>query len=233
MNNRKAMIMAAGIGTRLQPLTNTRPKALIEYEGKTLLQYCLEKLKKFNFSDVIINIHHFPEMIKDYLHNNQNFGLTISFSDESDELLETGGALKKASWFFDSGPFLVCNVDVQTDLNLNNLYDYHIAHSGLATLAVTSRKTTRPFLMDERHHLCGWRNEISGEEIISRASDNLLPVGFSCYYMLDPGIFEYIHDTGKFSITPILLNISRNNPVHMYKHNDSWIDLGRIESFSR
>jgi NDP-sugar pyrophosphorylase family protein len=231
MNNRKAMIMAAGTGTRLQPLTNTRPKALVEYEGKTLLQYSLEKLKKFNFNDVIINIHHFPEMIKDYLDHNKNFGLNISFSDESDELLETGGGLKKASWFFDSGPFIVCNVDVQSDLDLNDLYEYHNTHSGLATLAVTRRKTTRPFLMDNNFQLCGWRNELSGEEIISKPAQNLIPVGFSCYYVLDPEIFDLIKENGKFSITPVLLKLSATYPIAMYEHFDSWSDLGRIESF--
>ena len=228
MQKRKAMVMAAGKGTRLLPLTNERPKALVEFNGNTLLQSTLENLKKYNFFDVIVNIHHFPEMIREYLRDNHNFGLNISYSDETEELLETGGGLKKASWFFDSGPFLVHNVDVQTDLNLDKLFRYHQKHPSLATLALKERKTTRPFLMGKDNLLSGWRNELTGEEIIVRPEKELLPVGFSGVYVLEPEIFSFINETGKFSITPVLLRLAKEHKINMFLHKGSWKDYGTI-----
>ena len=225
------MIMAAGKGTRLLPLTGNRPKALVEHKGIPLLRYVLEKLYHYNFRDIIINVHHFPDMIRDYLRVNKNFGMNISISDEAQALLETGGGLKKASWFFDSGPFLVYNVDVQTGLNLEYLYNYHIKHSSIATLAVKKRKTTRPLLMNVEKYLCGWKNELTGEEIISRFENNLIPVGFSGIYILDPVIFSMINETGSFSIIPVLLRLSGEHKINLYMHNDKWNEMGRIENF--
>lgn len=221
------MIMAAGLGTRLLPLTENKPKALVEFMGKTLLQITIEKLKKYGFTEIIINVHHFPEMIKDYLTDNDNFGVTLSFSDESDELLETGGGLKKAAWFFDSGPFLVHNVDVLSDVDINEMFDYHLEQNTFATLAVMSRETSRPFLMNKDHILCGWRNISTGEEIIVRDSKKSKPVGFSCIYVLDPTIFKLMNETGKFSITPVLLRLAREHDIQLFLHTGEWRDTGK------
>ena len=228
---RKAMIMAAGKGTRLLPLTKSLPKALVEYHGKTLLQNVLEKLRQYHFNDVIINLHHFPDMIREFLENNNNFGMNISFSDESEILLETGGGLKKASWFFDSGPFLVHNVDIESDINLDDLYKTHLKNPALATLAVKDRETTRPLLMDNNHVLCGWKNLRTREEIIVRPSDSLKPLGFSCVYILDPKIFNLINETGNFSITPVFLKLAKDYRINMYLHSGKWKDMGKIERY--
>jgi len=228
MHLRKAMILAAGLGTRLYPLTRERPKALIEYEGKPLLQIITENLVKYGFKDIIVNIHHFPEMITDFLENNSNFGVNIVISDESNSLLETGGALKKASWFFDSGPFLVHNVDVITDLDLNEFYQYHLSEKNLATLAVTTRKTTRPLLINNSRKLCGWKNNITGEEIIVRQQPDLLEVGFSGIYILNPEIFNLMHETGKFSVLPVFLRLAKDHPVGTYQYLGQWKDMGKI-----
>ena len=228
MSNRKAMILAAGLGTRLYPLTKDCPKALIEYNGKTLLQVTIESIKNSGFRNIIINVHHFPEMIIDYLNNNNNFGAEITISDESDSLLETGGGLQKASWFFDSGSFLVHNVDVITDLNLESLYFYHLSSNNLATLAVMERDTTRPLLMNKRNQLCGWRNKLTGEEIMVRNEQNLIEVGFSGIYVLRPEIFGLIIETGSFSIMPVFLRLAKGHKIGMYKHEGIWKDMGKI-----
>jgi len=145
----KAMIFAAGKGTRLQPLTNDIPKALVKVNNITLLEIIINKLKHFGFNDIIINVHHFAEQIKDFLNKNNNFGIKITISDESSLLLETGGGLKKAAWFFDDNkPFLIHNVDILSDINLSELYDFHIQSQSLATLAVMHRITSRYFLFD-------------------------------------------------------------------------------------
>ena len=228
MSNRKAMILAAGLGTRLYPLTKDRPKALIEYSGRTLLQIAIENLLNKGFQKMIINIHHFPGMILDYLQQNNNFNADITISDERDSLLETGGGLKKASWFFDSGSFLVYNVDVITDLNLESLYLYHLSSNNLATLAVMERDTTRPLLMNKRNQLCGWRNKLTGEEIMVRNEQNLIEVGFSGIYVLRPEIFGLIIETGSFSIMPVFLRLAKGHKIGMYKHEGIWKDMGKI-----
>ena len=166
----KAMILAAGLGTRLKPFTDEHPKALVVINGKTLLQRNIEYLAKFGIKDVIINVHHFPEQIKKTLEKNKGFGSKITISDESDAILETGGGLKKAGWFFKDSkqPFVVMNVDVLTDMNLKAMIDEHKNLQPVATLAVTTRHTSRYFLFDEMPNLCGWRNEKTGEQKISR-----------------------------------------------------------------
>lgn len=190
MQNPKSMILAAGLGTRLYPLTKDRPKALVEYHGKTLLQIAVENLSSYGFNDIIINVHHYAEMIIEYLERNKNFGADIYISDESELLLETGGALKKASWFFDSGSFLVHNVDIISDIDLSLLYRYHIENEHLATLAVNKRVSSRSFLMSRDKLLAGWKNNDSGEKIIVKNEPDLVEVGFTGIYVLDPHIFS-------------------------------------------
>ena len=165
----RAMIFAAGLGTRLKPITDKMPKALVEVGGKTLLERQIEELKTAGFNEIVINIHHFAQMIRDYLAANGNFGADIYLSDESDELKDTGGGIKQASSLLDDGePFLVHNVDILSNLNLNDLYDYHLSHAisndtPLATIVVSPRKTLRYFLFDRDNNLVGWMNEQTGE----------------------------------------------------------------------
>lgn len=165
----RAMIFAAGLGTRLKPITDKMPKALVEVGGKTLLERQIDELKAAGFNEIVINIHHFAQMIRDYLAANDNFGVDIYLSDESDELKDTGGGIKQASSLLDDGePFLVHNVDILSNLDLNDLYDYHLSHAisndtPLATIVVSPRKTTRYFLFDRDGNLVGWMNEQTGE----------------------------------------------------------------------
>src|ERR1041385_3772064 len=150
----KAMILAAGLGTRLRPLTNDRPKALVEFKGRTLLEAAIERLKFFGIRDVIVNVHHFAEMMIDYLRANENFGIHIEISRE-EVLLDTGGGLKRAAWFFGTEPFVVHNVDVLSTIDIREMLDYHGRNNALATLAVQERPTSRYLLFDERLRLCG------------------------------------------------------------------------------
>ena len=152
----KAMIFAAGLGTRLKPITDSIPKAMVPINGKPLLQLVLEKLKVAGFNEIIVNVHHFPELIIDFLKQNSNFGIRIEISDERDVLLDTGGAIRKAAWFFDDGkPFLVHNVDILSNLNLGDLYHQHLTTNPLATLVVSERDTFRYLLFNGDNRLCG------------------------------------------------------------------------------
>ncbi|MGB1243748.1 MAG: sugar phosphate nucleotidyltransferase, partial [Chitinophagales bacterium] len=161
----KAMIFAAGLGTRLRPLTNDKPKALVEVNGKPLLEIVILQLKRYGFRDIVVNVHYFAKQIIRFLEAKNNFGIHIQISDESDLLLETGGGLQKAKHFLcsDDEPFLVHNVDILSDINLKALYQSHLEGSPLATLVVRNRKTSRYLLFDETNRLCGWKNVKTGE----------------------------------------------------------------------
>lgn len=224
----KALLLAAGLGTRLKPLTDNMPKALVEVEGKTLLEHALDHLKTAGVTEVIVNVHHFPEMIVDFLERNHNFGLNIAISDESEELLETGGALKKAAWFFnDEKPFIIRNADVLSDLDLNKMRSCHLEKSALATLAVRKRETSRYLLFHDDMRLSGWENRTTGEKIITRQSEATLPFGFSGIQIVSPDIFPLITETGKFSLIQLYLRLSSNTNIYGYPDNDSnWRDAG-------
>ncbi|MFA4851294.1 MAG: nucleotidyltransferase family protein [Bacteroidales bacterium] len=229
----KAMIFAAGLGTRLKPITDNKPKALVEVNGKPLLEHVISRLQKYGYSDIIINIHHFAEQIKDFLKHKNNFGIHIEISDESDELLDTGGGLKKALWFFNDGmPFLVHNVDVLSDVDLESFYQSHIQSNSIATLAVRQRKTSRYFLFDDMLSLCGWKNTNTGEIKISKGnSDALIPLAFSGIQVLSPEIFELINETGKFSMIDVYLRLATYNRITGFRHNTGyWYDLGKPDS---
>jgi NDP-sugar pyrophosphorylase family protein len=226
----KAMILAAGLGTRLKPLTNTIPKALVLVDGSTLLEQSLLHLKKYGIKQVIVNVHHFAGQIIDYLKMNHDFGLEITISDESGELLDTGGGLKKASWFFnDKEPFIVRNVDVLSDLDLDKLKTYHFMNGGLATLVVRERETSRYLIFDEALQLCGWENIKTGEEKITKpALINKKRLAFSGIQMVDPKIFNLITETGRFSLTDLYLRLSVENKVVGFIDRDSfWKDAGK------
>jgi MurNAc alpha-1-phosphate uridylyltransferase len=229
---KKAMIMAAGLGTRMKPLTENKPKALLTYRGITLLQGVIERLMAYDFNDIIINVHHHGDQIIRYMDEHRNFGASIMVSDERDRLLDTGGGLLKASPFFGSDPFLVYNVDILTDLDLDQMWNSHRSDPVLATLAVKHRNTSRSLLMNEKQILCGWRNNLTGEEIISRQEERLLPIAFSGIYILDPLIFRLFKKSGSFPVMPEFLRIAGETDIRLFVHDESsWKDMGKPESY--
>ena len=232
----KALIFAAGLGTRLKPLTDIKPKALVEVNGITLLEHTINKLKNAAVDEIIVNVHHFADQIKTFLKLKNYFNINIEISDESEQLLDTGGGLKKASWFFnDNKAFFVYNVDVISDINLRELYQYHINNNSLATLAVKHRETSRYFLFDQALQLCGWKNIKTNEVKISNESaKNLTPLAFSGIQLVNPDIFKLIIETGKFSLTETYLSLAKHNKISGYRHdNDFWLDLGKAEMIKK
>jgi len=222
----KAMVLAAGLGTRLQPLTNTRPKALVELNGHTLLEINLLLLRAFGIRDVIINVHHFPDMIVDYLKSNDNFGMHIEISRE-DVLLDTGGGLKKAGWFFEGSPdepFVFHNVDVITTIDLQRMLEFHTQNRPLATLAVQNRKTSRYLLFDEHSRLCG-RSPSPDPQYHS--------LGFSGIHVISPRLLSLMPDEEIFSIITCYVDLAARGETIMGFNADeySWKDMGRPESF--
>ncbi len=225
----KAMIFAAGLGTRLQPLTNDIPKALVKIHNTTLLELVIKKLIRSGYNEIIINVHHHANQIVEFLDEKMNFGAFIQISDETDQLLDTGGGLKKASWFFDDNqPFLVYNVDVLSNIPLEILKVFHNRSGAMATLAVRKRKTSRYLLFDENIVLCGWENTKSGEQIITTEKNHYLPLAFSGIQIIDPSVFQLITDEGKFSIIDVYLKLAKDHKIVGFRHDDSyWLDLGQ------
>ncbi|MBS1934739.1 MAG: NTP transferase domain-containing protein, partial [Bacteroidetes bacterium] len=209
----KAMIFAAGLGTRFKPWTDKHPKALAVINSKSLLQRNIQYLQQFGITDIIVNVHHFAEQVTQVLEKNNGWGSKITISDETTELLETGGGLLKAKWFFDDGAFVVINADILTDLDLGKMIAYHNTNKPVATLAVTDRKTSRYFLFDEEDKLCGWINTKTGEEKISRKKKGLIQKAFSGIHIIDPGIFSLIKQQGKFSIVDTYLDIEKTGTI--------------------
>jgi NDP-sugar pyrophosphorylase family protein len=229
----KAMILAAGLGTRLKPFTDKHPKALAMVNNKTILQRNIEYLASFQINTIIINVHHFADQIISFIKKNNAFGSNISFSDERDEVLETGGGIKKAAWFFEqqNEPFVVMNVDVLTDMNLNAMISLHQTNKSLATLAVSSRKTSRYFLFNEQNILCGWKNIKTGEQKISRQSSKYIEKAFSGIHVISPEIFSLMTMQGKFSMVDVYLELSKTHSIQAFDHTGSrFIDVGKPES---
>ena len=227
----KAMIFAAGLGTRFKPWTDKHPKALALVNGKSLLQKNIEYLQLYGITEAIVNVHHFAQQVIDAIKINKGWGSQITISDEKDEVLETGGGLKKASCYFDETPFIVINVDVLTDLNLNAMTSYHNEHKPLATLAVTNRQTSRYFLFDGDNNLCGWRNTKTSDEKISRPQKDLIQKAFSGIHIIEPKIFPLIEQTGKFSIVDSYLELSKTETIKGFDHSGSrFVDVGKPES---
>jgi NDP-sugar pyrophosphorylase family protein len=236
----KAMILAAGLGTRLRPLTNDRPKALVEVAGRTLLEITLTRLRSFGISEVIVNVHHFAERMVEYLAAHGNFGMRIEVSRE-DELLDTGGGLKKAAWFFlDRGenpeePFLLHNVDVLSTIDLAGMTRFHTESNALATLAVQNRPTSRPLLFDERGLFRGrgTRREDSAES--AQLVPAFEPLAFSGIHVISPRIFAEMHEEGAFSIIDTYVRLAaQGETITAFRANQSyWRDLGRAENITQ
>jgi NDP-sugar pyrophosphorylase family protein len=233
----KAMILAAGLGTRLRPLTNDRPKALVEVRGRTLLEITLARLRLFGISEVIVNVHHFAEMVIDYLKANHNFGMRVEISREV-ELLDTGGGLKKAAWFFleDSAgrdePFVLHNVDVISTIDLARMMQLHDERQALATLAVQERETSRYLLFDEQLRLCGRRAGRDGKNELVRATARMEALAFSGVHVISPRIFSVMTEDGAFSIIPTYLRLAAQGENILGFRADEyyWRDLGRAEN---
>ncbi len=224
------MILAAGLGTRLRPLTDKIPKALVESGGRTLLEHSIGHLKRYGIKHIIINIHHFPEQIIDFLRCHNNFGLEIAISDESDELLDTGGGLKKAGWFFSgTEPFVVRNVDILSDLDLEAMCRFHLRNHAVATLAVRSRETSRYLVFDENRQLCGWKNISAGKSIQTRVPEgNTYDYAFSGIQVLSPGIIPLISEGGRFSLVDLYLRLAAAQKIVCFEDKGSvWQDAGK------
>ncbi len=228
----KAMIFAAGLGTRLRPLTNDRPKALVEVGGYPLLEIALRRLLAFGYEEVVVNVHHFADQIEDFLQRNNNFGAVIHISDERKQLLDTGGGLRKAAkWLQGGDSFLVHNADILTDLDLHALRRAHDASGALATLAVRDRKTSRYLLFDEEGLLSGWKNANTGAEKISRAVPSTTALAFSGIQYLHPRLFDYMPEQEAFSIIDVYLNAARSAKIAGFRHEHSqWLDVGKPDA---
>ncbi len=245
----KAMVLAAGLGTRLHPLTADRPKALVTVAGRTLLEIALRRLRGFGVREVIVNTHHFPGMIAEYLAAHQNFGMKIELSRE-EVLLDTGGGLKKAAWFFLEGdeksdePFIVHNVDVLSTIDLGRMARFHLEHAALATLAVQQRETPRALLFDEAGRLCGRRTgpaagveDANAENLqleMVRPEATGQALGFSGIHVISPRLFAKMHEEGAFSIISAYLRLAAQGEKILGFRADeyAWRDLGRREDLA-
>lgn len=227
----KAMIFAAGLGTRLGKITATVPKALVDINGKSVLNRAIEKCTLAGFDDIIINVHHHADMVEEEAFRLNREGYRISISDEREKLLENGGGLFKAKDFFDSDPFLLYNVDIVSDLDLNKLYEYHKATKGLATLAVRHRPGKRFLLVDKSGILKGWRNISTGEQIITgETAEGLSEIAFSSMHIVEPRIFNYMNE-GIYTLIDLYLRLSSEHPIYTLKHDEGyWVDIGTPES---
>ncbi len=233
-----AMILAAGLGTRLRPLTDTRPKALVELAGRTLLEITLTRLRTFGVTEVIINVHHFADMVIDYLKANKNFGMRIEISRE-EVLLDTGGGLKKAAWFFLDDPsrlddpFLLHNVDVISTIDLRRMLQFHTENHALATLAVQNRETSRPLLFDDHLQLSGRpidnKNTVISSEARNLSSIQLPALAFSGIHVISPRVLPMLTEEGVFSIITSYLRLAAQGQKILAFRADQfyWRDLGR------
>jgi NDP-sugar pyrophosphorylase family protein len=233
----RAMILAAGLGTRLRPITDERPKALVEINGRTLLEIALERLRGFGIREVIINVHHLPEMIASYLEKHQNFGMEIALSRE-DVLLDTGGGLKKAEHFFheqgNDEPFLVHNVDVLSTIDFGCMLQFHRERNALATLAVQQRQSSRQLLFDDELQLCGRRTG-SGADVVARATTLARSLAFCGIHVISPRIFPLMTEDGVFSIVDSYLRLAAKgeNIVGFRADEYYWRDVGTTASLER
>jgi NDP-sugar pyrophosphorylase family protein len=236
----KAMILAAGLGTRLRPLTNDRPKALVEVGGRTLLEITLARLQEFGVREVIVNVHHYADMVVEFLKARSNFGMRIEISQE-EALLDTGGGLKKAAWFFledscgTNQPFILHNVDVISTIDVEAMVEFHKEQGALATLAVQDRETSRYLLFDRENRLCGRRMGVEGKPEVVRTAEHVQPRAFSGIHVISPQIFSEMREEGAFSI---IANYLRNaaqgeNIVAFHADKYYWRDLGRPESVAQ
>jgi len=236
----RAMILAAGLGTRLRPLTNDRPKALVEIGGRTLLEITLTRLASFGVREVIINVHHYADLVIEYLKAKDNFGLQVEISRE-ELLLDTGGGLKKAGWFFLQDPnrldepFFLHNVDVVSTIDFQRMAKFHSENHALATLAVQERESSRYLLFDERGELCGRRIGRDQEPELVRSSPNLQPLAFSGVHIISPRLLPKMSEEGVFSIIATYLRLAGQGEKILAFRADEfyWRDLGKLDDLQQ
>ena len=239
------MILAAGLGSRLKPWTEKHPKALAIVNGKTLLQHNIEYLQRYGIKEVVVNVHHFADQIIKAIEENNGWGSRVIISDETEEVLETGGGFLKASPLLqNSNPIVLMNVDILTDLNLQSIISYHQEKKPLATLATTERETSRYFLFDQGNNLCGWKNVKTGEErphhrplsLKRGGKDSLLneskmQKAFSGIHIVESRIFSLIKQQGKFSMVDVYLDLMQEQTIKSFNHSETkFIDVGKPES---
>jgi mannose-1-phosphate guanylyltransferase len=237
----RAMVLAAGLGTRLRPLTDHRPKALVEVGSRTLLEIALARLSSFGIREVIVNVHHFADMIVDYLKANKNFGMRIEISREDDLLLDTGGGLKKAAPFFlrksqsPEEPFILHNVDVISTIDLRRMAQFHAENHALATLAMQERPTSRYLLFDEQLQLCGRKSGKDGQAELVRSSSHPKALAFSGIHVISPRLFSLMTEDGVFSIiAPYLRLAAQGEKIIAFRSDEyQWRDLGRIDDVTQ
>jgi mannose-1-phosphate guanylyltransferase len=233
----KAMILAAGLGTRLRPLTDNKPKALVEVCSRTLLEITLARLRSFGFQEVIINVHHFADVVIAYLRTHDNFGMHIEISPE-DVLLDTGGGLKKAAWFFLEGPdepFLLHNVDVLSDIDLARMLRAHQEAGALATLAVQQRNSARQLLFNQDGRLCGRRKGRGVDDEFLLPSDALEPLAFCGIHVISPRLLRMLSEEGAFSIIDTYLRFAAaHETIQAFRADECyWRDLGKPENITQ
>jgi len=232
----KAMVLAAGLGTRLRPLTDHRPKALVEIGGRTLLEITLTRLRAFGVSEVIINVHHFADAILEFLKSRNNFGMRIEISQE-EVLLDTGGGLRKAGWFFlqdcarSDDPFLLHNVDIVSTVDFAAMLKQHNESGALSTLAVQRRETSRYLLFDAELQLCGRRIMREKKDEIVRAAEKLEALAFTGIHIISPRLLSLMRENGAFSIIDLYLRLAgEGEKIRGFRADDFyWRDLGKLE----
>ena len=230
MSNIKGMILAAGLGSRLKPWTDQHPKALAVVNGKSLLQRNIEYFQQYGITEVIVNVHHFADQIIRAIQENNGWGSTITISDETDAVLETGGGLQKAGWYF-TDDFVLMNVDILTNLDLHTMMQQHQQDQSLATLAVSDRVSSRYFLFNADRLLSGWKNTNTGEEKIMRNNEILIPKAFSGIHIIHPDLLMLMPQKGKFSMVDVYLSLCAEHPVRYFDHTHTkFIDVGKPES---
>lgn len=244
----KALIFAAGLGSRLRPLTDNTPKALIPVGGKPMLEHVILKLIAAGFDELVVNIHHHGQQIIDYLESKENFGIQIHISDERGYLLDTGGGIKHARQFLDGNePFLVHNADILSNVDLKGLYQHHLRPHGnlgaaprcrCATLLVSQRKSSRCLLFDKDNRLCGWQNRETGEVKSPYPDFNhntYKGYAFAGIHVISPEIFEWMDEwTGKFSIINFYLSICAKTNIQAYPlDNLQLLDVGKPEALAQ
>jgi N-acetyl-alpha-D-muramate 1-phosphate uridylyltransferase len=236
MNNIPAILFCAGLGTRLKPFTNEHPKALAQVNGKTLLQHNIQYLQSFGINKVVVNVHHFANQIIDIVKENNGWGSEVLISDETSKVLETGGGLVKAIPLFGNAEnIVVMNVDILTNLNIEQMFQQHIDTNALATLAVTNRTTSRYFIFNKQNKLCGWMNtkttELKGIENFNENQHTKL--AFSGIHIINKKIFSLIKQQGKFSMVDVYLDLMKTNDIMAFNHfQDKFIDVGKPESIA-
>lgn len=225
------MLFAAGLGTRFKPWTDKHPKALAVVNGKTLLQRNIEYLQKYNITDVVVNVHHFPEQVIDVIDKNDGWGSTITISDESDELLDTGGGLLKAKHLLFRDTILTLNVDILTEINVKDFLVRHQQENSLITLAVSDRDTSRYLLFNKYNRLVGWRNRKTDETKIVIEAKDIFEKAYSGMAVFQPEALDLITLRGKFSLIDAYLQLAPQNKIAAYDHTgERWVDVGKPES---